>query len=450
MEDYIISTTRTKTLFQYVIPAILTNACIFLSTYVATPFFIHRFSSFSLEAVGGLYTAWRLVSIATGVSMFISIGGVTIAAIRLGRGEKEGANQVFMHSLSANLIFALITTILCVFFTEPVARMLGWIFGAGGSWVPFAKDFIFWWGIFAIPYALSLNFQSFCRNDGSPILACAATALSTILNIVLNWLFISPLQMGIMGIALAMGISQTVSMMIVLMHFILGKGELRIRRFKPEGKIFRKVLFRGLPQMIAQFAAPITSLCMYLVLLTQLGDMDLAAFSIISRITPLTMPILLGTSEGLQPLFGQSYGAKKEQDLQYYFRSGIIICIVGSISTLAIGVYLILKTHLLSLWFGASGEMLIYTIKYLLPVVWACIIAGINTLISVYLYSTKRSVYAIVLNVARSFVLNTIIITGLPVLFGKSIIGFTFGISECVVLILAIILLRISERNRNA
>jgi len=440
MEDYIISTTRIKTLFQYVIPAILTNACIFLSTYVATPFIIGKFSS---EAVGGLYTARQLVSIATGVSMFISTGGVTVAAIRLGRGEKEGANQVFMHSLSANLIFALITTILCVFFTEPVARMLG----AGGALIPFTKDFIFWWGIFAIPYALFLNFQSFCRNDGSPILAFVATALSTILNIVLNWLFISPLQMGIMGIALAMGISQTVSMTIVLMHFILGKGELRIRRFKPEGKIFRKVLFRGLPQMIAQFAPPITMLCMYL---TQSGEMEIVAFSIISDITSLAMPVLSGTSEGLQPLFGQSYGAKKEQDLQYYFRSGIIICIVGSISTLAIRVYLVLKTPLLSLWFGVSGEMLIYTIKYLLPVVWACIIAGINTLISVYLYSTKRSVHAIVLNVARSFVLNTIIITGLPILFGKNIVRFTFGISECVVLILAIILLRISERNRSA
>lgn len=443
MEDYIISTTRIKTLFQYVIPAILTNACIFLFTYVATPFVIGKFSS---EAVEGLYTARQLVSIATGVSMFISTGGVTVAAIRLGRGEKEGANQVFMHSLSANLIFALITTILCVFFTEPVARMLG----AGGALIPFTKDFIFWWGIFAIPYALFLNFQSFCRNDGSPILAFVATALSTILNIVLNWLFISPLQMGIMGIALAMGISQTVSMTIVLMHFILGKGELRIRRFKPEGKIFRKVLFRGLPQMIAQFATPVTTLCIYLVLIGQAGSKELVAFSIISSITFLAMPVLSGTSEGLQPLFGQSYGAKKEQDLQYYFRSGIIICIVGSISTLAIGVYVVLKTLLSSLWFGVSGEMLIYTIKYLLPVVWACIIAGINTLISVYLYSTKRSVHAIVLNVARSFVLNTIIITGLPVLFGKNIVWFTFGISECVVLILAIILLRISERNRSA
>ncbi len=449
MEDYIISTTRTKTLFQYVIPAILTNACIFLSTYVtyvATPFVIGKFSS---EAVGGLYTARQLVSIATGVSMFISTGGVTVAAIRLGRGEKEGANQVFMHSLSANLIFALITTILCVFFTEPVARMLG----ADGSLIPFTKDtkdFIFWWGIFAIPYALFLNFQSFCRNDGSPILAFSATALSTILNIVLSWLFISPLQMGIMGIALAMGISQTVSMMIVLMHFISEKGELRIHRFKPEGKIFRKVLFRGLPQMIAQFATPVTTLCIHLVSIGQAGSKELVAFSIISSITSLAMPVLSGTSEGLQPLFGQSYGAKKEQDLQYYFRSGIIICIVGSISTLAIRVYLVLKTPLLSLWFGVSGEMLIYTIKYLLPVVWACIIAGINTLISVYLYSTKRSVHAIVLNVARSFVLNTIIITGLPVLFGKNIVRFTFGISECVVLILAIILLRISERNRSA
>ncbi len=430
-------TTRTKTLFRYVMPAILTNACIFLFTVIDGIFVGQGVGS---DALGAVNIAMPLVMIATAVNMLTSIGGVTVAAIRLGRGEKEGANQAFMHSLTANLIFAVIMTALCVFFTEPLAKMLG----ANAQYIPLAKAYIFWWGLFAIPCALSLNFQSFCRNDGSPMLVGAATALSTVLNILLDWLFVFPLQMGIMGAALATGISQTVSMLIVLMHFILRKGDLRIRRFKPESKLFRKVLFRGLPEMIAQFATPVTTICMNHVLMAQLGDIGINAFSIISYIASLTMSVLAGASEGLQPLFGQSYGAKEEKDLKYYFRSGIVICLVGS--SLIVLISILLAAPICSL-FGASGEMLEYTVKYLPQYAWAFIIAGINTLISAYLYSTKRSNYAIVLNIARSLVLNTAVILGLSALLGSGIVWFTFGISECVVLILAIALLRASERN---
>jgi len=428
---------RTKTLFQYVTPAILTNACIFLFTIIDGIFVGRGVGS---DALGAVNIAMPLVMIATAINMLTSIGGVTVAAIRLGRGEKEGANQAFMHSLTANFILSAIMTILCVFFTEPLARMLG----ADAQYIPLAKDYIFWWGLFAIPCALSLNFQSFCRNDGSPMLVGVATALSTVANIFLDWLFVFPMQMGIMGAALATGISQTVSMLIVLMHFILKKGDLRIRRFKPEAKLYRKVLFRGLPEMIAQFATPVTTICMNHVLMAQLGDLGINAFSIISYIASLTMSVLAGASEGLQPLFGQSYGAKQEKDLKYYFRAGIVICLAGSglIVLLAI-----LLDRPICTMFGAEGQTLEYTVKYLPQYAWAFIVSGINTLISAYLYSTKRSTYAIVLNVARSLVLNTAVILGLSALIGSSIVWFTFGISECVVLILAITLLKVSERN---
>lgn len=91
--------------------------------------------------------------------------------------------------------------------------------------------------------------------------------------------------------------------------------------------------------------------------------------------------------------------------------------------------------------------MLSYTVAHLPQYAWAFVVAGVNTLISAYFYSTKRSVHAIALNVARSLVVNTAVITLLPLLFGGAIVWFTFDISECVVLLLAAILLCVSERD---
>lgn len=225
---------RAKNLVKYVFPAILTNTCIFLFTIIDGVFVGHGGGT---DALGAVNIAMPFVMISTALNMLTSIGGVTIAAIRLGRGDKDGANQAFMHALTANFVLSLIVTLLGMALTTPMCRLLG----ADAYYLPMVKEYVFWWALGAIPSALSVVFQSFCRNDGSPMLVAAATVASTLLNIFLDWLLVFPLHMGIMGAALATGISQAVSFLIVLMHFVLKKGDLRIRWFKPEGRLYRKV-----------------------------------------------------------------------------------------------------------------------------------------------------------------------------------------------------------------
>lgn len=78
---------------------------------------------------------------------------------------------------------------------------------------------------------------------------------------------------------------------------------------------------------------------------------------------------------------------------------------------------------------------------------WSFIVGSVNTMISAYFYSTKRSGQAIVLNMVRSLVMNSLIITLLPMVFGKAIVWHTFGIYEILVLMIAVLLKKISERN---
>lgn len=429
--------TRTKTLCQYVFPAILTNVCIFLFTII-DGIFVGR--GVGQDALGAVNIAMPFVMIATALNMQTSIGGVTVTAIRLGRNDKEGANQAFMHSLTANVLIAVVITLLGTVFVTPLSRLLG----TDEMYLPLVKDYVFWWALFAVPSALSVNFQSFCRNDGSPMLVAAATVVSTILNIFLDWLLVFPLKMGVIGAAVATGVSQTAAMLIVLMHFILRKGDLRIRRYKPEGKLFRKVIFRGLPEMIAQFATPVTTICLNHVLVNLLADEGVNTFAVISYVASFAMSVLFGTSEGLQPLFGQSYGAKEEKDLKFYLRSGMLISMIGSAICVALA---IVFARPISVMFGAEDNIIDATVKYMPQYAWAFIVSGLNTLISSYFYSTKRSVQAIVLNILRSFVINTSVIVGLSSAFGTSIVWYTFGIAESIVLILSFVMLKASEKN---
>ena len=426
-----------KNYLKYIFPSMLSFLLTGIYSIVDGIFVGHGVGT---DGLGAVNIAVPFTMIAMALFMLTSIGGVTIAAIRLGRGDQKGANQAFMHSFTATVIATAVLSAVGVFFTEPLARILG----ANDSYLRMVKDYLFWYSLFIVPSGLSVNLQSFCRNDGSPILVGISTGVGTACNIFLDWLFVFPLRMGLMGAALATGISQTVTLLVVLIYFLQKKGVLRFGRFQNSWALYRKLVFRGLPEMIAQFATPVTTICMNRVLLNYIGEIGVNSFSVISYVASFTFSILFGSSEGLQPLFGKSYGAKDEEGLKYYFRSGAMISLVGS--GIVVGLTVLFDRSICAM-FGTDAETLAFTIQSMPRYAWGFIVAGLNILISAYLYSTKRSKQAIILNFMRSLVVNMVVILGLPVLLGGGIVWYTFGIYESVVLVLAVVLLKHSERN---
>lgn len=427
---------RKKVIFQNVGPAILSNACVFLFSVVDGIFVGNGAGS---QALGAVNLALPFVLLAQALNAMASIGGVTITAIRFGRDDKERAQNAFMHSFTLNLTVGIFITLCGSAFTGIVCGLLG----ASAGYLPLVKEYVFWYALFAIPNALSLNLQSFCRNDGSPGLVAVTNVISSGLNIFLDWLFVFPMQMGVMGAAVATGISQTVGLLVILTHYVLKKGNLRIRRYKPQGKLFQKIVFRGLPEAIAQFSTPVTTLCMNRTLMAAFGDIGINAFAIISYLSSFTMSVFFGASEGMQPLFGQAYGAKRDDDLKQYYRAGQFISVTGS--AFCVAIYVIFP-HSLCKLFGADGETLAFTVTHMWEYCWGFIVGSVNTMMSAYFYSTKRSGQAIALNMIRSLVMNSLIITILPKIFGSAVVWHTFGIYEVFVLMIAVVLKKGSER----
>lgn len=305
-------------------------------------------------------------------------------------------------------------------------------------------DYLFWYSVFIIPSGISTVLQGFARNDGAPGFVSVAVIISTILNIFGDWLLIFPMQMGMKGAAIATGVSQSVTMILMLCYFLRKKGKLKIQRFKPSSLLFHKIAIRGLPETVAQFAMPVTTLCMNYVLLKQIGDIGINAYSIINYVASFSTAVFFGSSEGLQLLFGQCYGAKNDEDLKYYFRSGILINVFGSV--IIIAALLFVGSGIYAL-FGADAQTLAFTAKHMPQFAWGFIIMAVNTMISSYLYSTKRTKESLVANVLHSFVFNSLAIMLLPMIFGNGIIWYTFGIYEILVLLVGVALVRKSERD---
>lgn len=426
-----------KNVIKYVVPAILSNICFFLFTIIDAVFIGRGVGTNALGAINLINPFILLINAA---NMLISIGGVAIYAVRIGKGDVEGANKVFRHGMILISCAAVVFSIAGVFFTDQVCTMLG----AGETFHHLSVEYLFWYSVFIIPGALSMLLQNFCRNDNAPGLVSAVVIITTVCNIFGDWFLIFPAAWGVKGAAIATGISQTIGLLFILTHFIRRQGNLRFGKTKLERKLVKEIVIHGLPEGISQLSTPVMAFCMNMVLINRVGDLGVNAFSVITYIASFSMAVFFGASEGLQPLFGQSYGAKNKDDLTFYFKTGLKISFLGSLFVTILAV--LLGRHICIL-FGTDDVTQSYVLKVLPQFAVGFVVMAVNVMISSYLYSTERSLQATSISILRSIVVNAAVILILPYLFGEGTIWFSLLIYESIVLIIAAALLKHSERN---
>jgi len=431
------SSLRRKKAIKYVLPTMLSNVCYFLFT-VVDGIFVGR--GVGTNGLGAVNLVLPFTMIVMALFMLINIGGATIFAVRLGRGDVEGANEVFRHGIIVLGGIAVLLTVIGVFFADIVCTLLG----ANETFHQLSVDYLFWYSLFIIPSGFSIGLQGYCRNDDAPGLVGIAVIVSTAFNIFGDWLLIFPFSMGTKGAAIATGISQVIALLIMFTHLFRKKGILRLGKVKFKSTIVKEIVIHGMPEAIGQLATPVSMLCMNLVLIAKIGDIGVNAFSIICYVASFTVAVFYGTSEGLQPLFGLSYGLKNEEDLKYYFRAGILINFFGSAAV--VGFILLLSRPICCL-FGADPATLEYALNVMPFYCWGFVIMAFNVMISTYLYSTERSIQAIIINFLRSIVVSAGVIFILPNILGANAVWFTFGVYEVIILVIAFGLLKHSERN---
>ncbi len=427
---------RLSKLLKYVVPSVIGQICFFLFTIVDGIFVGRGVGS---DALGAINLVFPFILVLDALFMLITVGGVAVTAVRIGKGNKDGANDAFMHS--ATLMLA-VSAIFCVLGTT-LARPLGYLMGANETYIDYVYDYLLCYSAFLIPNGLGVMMQYFCRNDGSPNLVMIASAVSSGLNILLDWLFVFPLGMGIKGAAIATGIAQTVSFFIMLTHFVLKKGELRIKKFKLSAVVLKKIFLRGIPETISRFATPVATYCANYVILNNIGETALNAFSIICYIAPFSVAVYAGVSQGIQPLLGQAYGEKDDKEVHFIRNLAAIIDLVGV--AIIYGAILLIGKYVCAL-FGADDATTSVTVSVLPFYAIGFLPGAFNSLISTYLYSTKRTPYAIVINVLRSFVFSISSTLLLPTIFGSDFVWRTFLIYETFTVISGFLLMQISER----
>lgn len=430
--------TRTKSLFDYIFPAVGGLFVTYLYN-VVDGIFVGRGAGSA--ALGAVNIGVPFITFVVAAAAMFPMGGATVVAIRMGRGDKGGANHAFMTTFSLTLLLSVVFMIVGMVFPQNIVDISG-ADQLSHEMRIMAAEYLFYYSAFSIPMLMSTCLSVFVRNDGAPALSFVGMCTGAAANIFLDWLFIFPLGMGIIGAAVASGLGQVLSVIVLLSHFVRKKGSLRIRRFSLRFSLMKKICGRGLPEAVSQLTTPVTALCYNLVLAGLIGDIGISTFSILSFIYSLANAVLSGVAQGLQPLWGHCYGKRDPEEMKYFFRCGVIINFL-----LSIGIYALLY------FFDETvirifnrDTVLVQNASAALPLFGLSFIPmAFNLIYTAFLFSTKRTTQANVIAVCRGIAIKAAAIFYMPVLFGASAIWLAPLAAEMLTLIIAVILTKTTK-----
>lgn len=327
-----------KEFFKYAIPSALAMFISSLYTVIDGIFVGQGVGDTALAAVNIVLPFTVMLF---GLASMFAIGGGALVSKNIGASNVEKAVNIFRQVFKALLIFSLIISIVCVVFTNEIVTILG----ATEILKPLAVDYLRFYAIFCIPNLIGIVLNSFIRNDGRPKLAMISTISGAITNIILDYIFIFELGMGIKGAAIATGLGQIVTVIILLPHFIMKKGYLTFGNVKISFKTVKEFSIIGFPSFFAQGSYSIIVLMHNIALVKYVGEMGISAYSILNYLTTNIYMVLYGITLGVQPLVSYNYGKKDGEKMLWFFRttatSNIVITGIFVIISFAFGPSLI-------------------------------------------------------------------------------------------------------------
>ena len=421
---------RAKRLLNYIFPAVGGMFATYLYNVVDGVFVGQGVGA---AALGAVNIGVPFITFVVAAAAMFPMGGATVVAIRMGRGDKKGANDAFIMSLTLTFLISAALMAFGMIFAEKIVDLSGAV-RLSAEMRKMAADYLFYYSAFSIPMLMSTCLSVFVRNDGSPGLSFAGMCAGAAANIFLDWPFIFPFEMGVIGAAVASGLGQILSVAVLLVHFIKKRGILRVSKPRFDLGLIKKICKRGIPEAVSQLTTPVTALCYNITLAALIGDIGVSTFSVLSFIYSLANAVLSGVTQGLQPIWGNCYGRRDQEEMKWFFKRGMAVnFVLGTAIYTALAIF---DRQVISIFNSDSG--LVETASAALPIFALSFIPmGLNLIYTAFMFSTKRTGQANITAISRGVVVKAAAIFCLPVLFGEGAVWTAPLAAEIITLVLA-------------
>lgn len=295
-----------KLIFSLGIPSVLAQLVNLLYNIVDR-IYIGHIPQVGALALTGMGLCIPLILLVSAFAAFAGSGGAPLAAMELGRGNREKAGRILSNAATIILAFSLVLTVLLMIFKRPLL----YFFGASGDTIGYADDYltIYLCGTLFVQTALGLN--SFITCQGQAKTAMLSVMIGAAANILLDPVFIFVLDMGVKGAALATVLSQLLSAAWVVRFLFSGKTVIRIvpEWMKPDLKLMGRIAALGVSPFIMQTTESLISIVFTSGLSKYGGDLYVGSYTILMSVMQLMFMPANGFAFGTQPIISYNYGA---------------------------------------------------------------------------------------------------------------------------------------------
>ena len=389
------------------------------------------------KALAAINLVFPIIMILFAVGDMVASGASVKIGIKLGEKNEKEASEIFSVALLFIFILNIIFAIIGLIFTKDIIFILIKDKELANLAYKFAYVFILFLPIIAPFFAI----DNYLRICGKANMSMWINIGVSVLNIILDAIFIGYLKLGIEYAALASSLSMSIGTLILIYPFITKKVALKFTKPKIKIKEMLGIIYNGSSQFFSNISGSIMAIIMNSFLLYYGGAVGVAAYSIVMYIESLIVPMLFGMIDAVQPVFSYNYGAKNNKRIMTFFK---ITCTVAfSISILTMIIIFVFPDFLVRMFSSESDiavidmakkALLLYAPSYLFT--WFIMtVSGVLT-------GLEKATESIVLMSAESIILpllSTLVLTQLIGVYG---IFITPTISGAVSIVVSIILWR--------
>jgi putative MATE family efflux protein len=427
-------------LWKYALPAIIAMTATSLYNIVDTIYIGH---GCGVLALGALTVAKPFMDICAAFGSLVGVGASSLLAIYLGEKDYERANRVLGNVIVMNVILSSIVMVVGLIWLDPILMA----FGASEDTLLYAHEYmeIILYGNILTHIYFGLN--AMLRSAGHPRFSMTATIVAVSINIILDPIFIFGLDMGVRGAALATVISQAVAVVWQLTKF-MDKREL-VRFHRGIWRLNRHITSRALAIGLSPFLYNIAHCFVVIIINNQLknfgGDMAIASYGVINRLTFVFAMMVMGLNQGMQPIAGYNYGARQYDRMlrSFYLTCAYATAVMGIVFTLGE-----CFPRLVTQMFTHDPVLIEQTIRPMRIICSTMLIIGFQMVTGNLFTSIGKAGKAIFLSLTRQVLYLIPLVLWLPMAFAEPIDGvwWSIPISDALSAVTAVIILLSSRR----
>lgn len=386
--------------------------------------------------IGGLTIAFPVQMLIMAASLMIGVGASSVISRSLGAGERERAGRAAGNSF---FIVGLLGVGICLFglaFIEPLLRA----FGATEEIRPYAREYLQVILIGSIYFPAVVSSNNLIRAEGKAMVAMSSMLIGAITNIILDYIFIFPLQLGVYGAALATILSQLLSALYVLAYFFSGRSaiKIRLRHFQPEWRILREIIAVGFASFARNAAGSLIVIIVNHLLVAFGGSLAISVYGVLQRVLRFLFMPLFGIVQGMQPIAGYNYGARKPDRVKRVVKLSLISATVYATMTSLLGQAF--PTYVIGL-FGKEPALIrngAYALRF---VIAAVPLIGVQVVGAALFQAIGQAGPSLFLTLSREVLFFIPFVLILPGFFGLTGIWLSFPLADVFSIFVTVVLL---------